>query len=119
MTVVRHPSGRDRAQLERWGAGAAVVLLVLASAAVRFASVRSFAAPLIAPDEMVYGLVGRAFWETGRLTLLGAGAGGYGVYPVLAGLPEALLGTAAGITVLQAGQALLASSAAAVVSVPG
>ena len=70
--------------------------------------------PWIAPDEMVYGLIGRSFWDTGRLALLGGNAPFYGLYPVLAGLPGALFGTADGITVLQAVQALLASSAAAI-----
>jgi hypothetical protein len=88
---------------------------VLCSAVVRFLTVRSFDAPWIAPDEMVYGLVGRAFWETGGLTLLGSDASGYGLFPVIAGLPAALLGVADGVTVLQALQALWASLTAAVV----
>ena len=92
-----------------------LVLLVLCSALVRFATVRSFDAPWIAPDEMVYGLVGRAFWATGRFTLLGHHAAGYGLFPMLAGLPPALFGTSVGITVLQAVQALMVSSTAAVV----
>ena len=91
------------------------MLLVLCSALVRFATVRSFDAPWIAPDEMVYGLVGRAFWATGRFTLLGHHAAGYGLFPMLAGLPPALFGTSVGITVLQAVQALMVSSTAAVV----
>ena len=84
-----------------------LALVVLCSALLRFATVRSFEAPWIAPDEMVYGLVGRAFWATGRFTLLGHDAAGYGLFPVLAGLPPALFGTSVGITVLQAVQALL------------
>ncbi len=64
---------------------------------------------------MVYGLIGRSFWHTGRLALLGSDAPFYGLYPVLAGLPAALFGTATGITVLQAIQALLAASSAAIV----
>ena len=87
-----------------------LALLVFASGVVRFATVRSFEAPWIAPDEMVYGMVGRAFWATGRFTLLGQDASGYGIFPILAGLPPALFGTTAGITVLQAVQALLVSS---------
>ena len=64
---------------------------------------------------MVYGLLGRSFWDTGRFELLSGGASFYGFYPVLAGLPEAIFGTTIGITVLQVLQALLASSAAALV----
>ena len=96
-------------------AGFVVAGIVVCSAAVHFAAVRSFAAPWIAPDEMVYGLIGRSFWETGRFTLLGSDAPFYGLYPVLAGLPPAVFGTSTGIGVLQALQALLASSAAAIV----
>ena len=91
-----------------------VCAIVLCSAVAHALAVRSFAVPWIAPDEMVYGLIGRSFWEAGRLALLGGDAPFYGLYPVLAGLPEALFGTATGITVLQAVQALLASTAAAV-----
>jgi Dolichyl-phosphate-mannose-protein mannosyltransferase len=93
----------------------AVTALVACSAVVHVVVVRSFAVPWIAPDEMVYGLIGRSFWHTGRFALLNGRAPFYGFYPVLAGLPPALFGTVAGITVLQAVQAVLASSAAAIV----
>jgi hypothetical protein len=93
----------------------AVSATVVCSAAAHALAAHSFAVPWIAPDEMVYGLIGRSFWETGRLGLLGGDAPFYGLYPVLAGLPEALFGTATGIVVLQIVQALLASSAAAIV----
>lgn len=85
------------------------------SALARFLVSRSFEVPWIAPDEMTYLLTGRAFWETGRLTLLGSEAPFYGLYPFLAGLPLALFGTSAGLVVLQAVQALLVSSTAAIV----
>ncbi len=64
---------------------------------------------------MVYGLIGRSFWETGRLGLLGGSAPFFGLYPVLAGLPEAVFGTATGIAVVQVAQSVVASLAAAVV----
>ena len=92
-----------------------VSAIVVCSAAAHALAARPFAVPWIAPDEMVYGLIGRSFWETGRLDLLGGDAPFYGLYPVLAGLPEALFGTATGIVVLQVFQALLASTAAAIV----
>ena len=95
----------------------AVSGIVVCSAVAHALAARSFDGPWIAPDEMVYGLIGRSFWETGHLGMLGGDAPFYGLYPVLAGLPEALFGTAVGLTVLQVIQALLASSAAALVYV--
>ena len=64
---------------------------------------------------MVYGLIGRSFWETGHLEVLGVDAPFYGLYPLLAGFPETLFGPTESVHVLQAIQALLASVAAAVV----
>ncbi len=85
------------------------------SAAVRFAVATSFDAPWIAPDEMIYGLIGRAFWDPGQSSILGTEAPFYGAYPLLIGLPLHLLGPAAGVTAIQLGQAILMSLAAAVV----
>jgi hypothetical protein len=104
------PSGHTRG-LAMFGVSA----IVGCSALAHVVAVRWFDGPWITPDEFVYGLVGRSFWETGHLGLLGGGAPFYGLYPVLAGLPEAVFGTAVGLTVLQVIQALLASSAAAIV----
>lgn len=98
----------------RHAGGIAVASLVGVSALVRFLASRSFDTPWIAPDEMTYALAGRAFWETGHPTLLSTDAPFYGLYPLLAGLPLALFGTATGIVVLQAVQAVLVSSTAAV-----
>ena len=92
-----------------------IAVLVGLSAAVRFLSVRSFDAPWIAPDEMIYGLIGRSFWATGETTVLGVAAPFYGAYPLLVGLPLHLFGTVGGITAIQLGQSILMSSAAAVV----
>ena len=66
---------------------------------------------------MVYGLIGRSFWETGHLDVLGVDAPFYGLYPLLAGLPGTLFGPTEGVHVLQAIQALLASVAGAIVYV--
>jgi hypothetical protein len=93
----------------------AIVGLVLASATVRFAVSLSFDAPWIAPDEMIYGLVGRSFWATGHGSVLGAAAPFYGVYPLLVGLPLHLLGPATGVTAMQLCQAILMSLTAAIV----
>ena len=92
-----------------------VSAIVVCSAIAHSLAARSFASPWIAPDEMVYGLIGRSFWETGRLGVLGGSAPFYGLYPVLAGLPEALFGTTPGITVLQVAQSVVASLTAVVV----
>jgi hypothetical protein len=71
-------------------------------------------APWIAPDEILYALLGRSFWETGHMHALAA-APFYGFYPVFAGLPLAALGPATGLTALQVAQALVVSSTAVVV----
>jgi hypothetical protein len=43
--------------------------LVVASTAVRFAAAQAFTTPWIAPDEMVYGMIGEGLWSHGTLTL--------------------------------------------------
>ncbi len=92
------------------------VLLVVVSAVVRFAVARRFDAPWIAPDEIVYALLGRSLWSSGTLSLLGADTGFYSIlYPALIGLPLSLLGPAAGLVAVQAIQALLMSAVALVV----
>ena len=45
--------------------------LVLASTAIRFAAAQAFTTPWIAPDEMVYGMLGESLWSHGTLTLRG------------------------------------------------
>ena len=85
-----------------------------ASTAVRFGLSVSLRAPWIAPDEMLYGLIGRGFWQTGRFELFGQQGPFYGFYPVVAGLPLAVFGPAAGLLALQAFQAALVSLTAVV-----
>ena len=50
---------------------AALVLagLVVASTAIRFAVAQTFTTPWIAPDEIVYGMLGEGLWSRGTLTL--------------------------------------------------
>lgn len=91
----------------------AVSAVVVVSAVLRFVASTRFDAPWIAPDEAIYGILGRSFWETGHMAVLGAEAAFYGVYPLFAGLPLALAGSADGVTILQALQALLMSGTAA------
>src|SRR5215203_2359533 len=91
----------------------ALVGLVAVSAALRFAAALDVPTPWIAPDEMLYGLLGRGLYATGRLSFLGGDVGYYSlVYPALVGLPLSLHDTALGYTVLKAVQAVAMSLAA-------
>ncbi|MCY7301658.1 MAG: glycosyltransferase family 39 protein [Thermoleophilia bacterium] len=92
-----------------------IIAVVSVSAVLRVAASRSFEAPWIAPDEMIYGLLGRSLWETGQSSLLGQPAPFYGGYPLLVGLPLHLLGVATAVATIQVGQAILMSLAAAAV----
>ena len=65
---------------------------------------------------MTYALLGRSFWDSGLLSLLGGVTGGYSlVYPAVVGVPLSLLGPSSGLVVAQFGQALAMSSVALVV----
>ena len=46
-------------------AALAVAGLVVVSTLVRFAAAHWFTTPWIAPDEMVYGLIGESLWSSG------------------------------------------------------
>ncbi len=62
--------------------------LVLVSTGVRFALSRGVDAPWIAPDEQLYGLLGRSLVSGDGLTLLGEPVPYYSVlYPLLVGIP--------------------------------
>jgi Dolichyl-phosphate-mannose-protein mannosyltransferase len=93
-----------------------VLGLVLASAAVRFVAARGVEVPWIAPDESIYALQGRSLVEDGTLAVLDGPAPYYSaLYPAFVGVPLSLEDLAAGVTVLQAMQALLMSLTAAIV----
>ncbi|HWN21176.1 MAG TPA: hypothetical protein VNP93_04340, partial [Gaiellaceae bacterium] len=96
-------------------AGTIVAVLVIVSAAIRFAAARPFEPGWIAPDEAIYSLLGRSLWETGSATLLGSGGYNALLYPALAGLPLALADLGVGVTIVQALQALAMSATAAAV----
>jgi hypothetical protein len=84
--------------------------LVLVSTAVRFAVAQTFTTPWIAPDEMVYGMVGESLWSDGTLALRGLPAPYYSVLtPALIGAPLAWLDLADGIQWARLLQALAAS----------
>jgi len=90
--------------------GAVLAVLVLVSAALRLAAARTVQAPFIAPDEMIYALLGRSLWSTGHLSILGADTPFYSLlYPAIAGLPLSIGELATGFRLLQAVQAVLVS----------
>ena len=83
---------------------------MLLSALARFAGARSFDVPWIAPDEMIYGLVGQSLWETGALTIRGSAVPYYSLLtPVLVGLPLTTEDLVAGVALAQAVQAVAMS----------
>ena len=87
--------------------------IVLLSAVVRFAGARTFDVPWIAPDEMIYGLVGQSLWESGTLTIRDAAVPYYSLLtPALVGLPLAVGELARGVAIAQALQALAISMVA-------
>jgi len=87
--------------------------LVAVSTVARFALSRGVDAPWIAPDEDLYGLLGRALVHGHGLTILGERAPYYSLlYPAFVGVPFLGRDLASGITVVQALQALLMSATA-------
>jgi len=114
---IKHPTAlADRADQARVNglaarrAAFALGAIVLFSAAVRFAVARGFDVPWIAPDEMIYGLVGQSLWESGTLTIRDAAVPYYSLLtPALVGLPLTLGDVARGVEIAQALQALAMS----------
>ena len=93
-----------------WGTLTALVLL---SAGFRAWAAVSVPVPWIAPDEMVYGLLGRSLWEHGSLEILGGPTPYYSLLtPALVGWPLAAFGLRTGLDVVQGVQALVMSLAA-------
>ena len=90
--------------------GAVLAVLVLVSAALRLAAAQAIDAPFIAPDEMIYALLGRSLWSTGHLSILGADTPFYSLlYPAIVGLPLSIGELATGFRLLQGVQAVLVS----------
>ena len=87
--------------------------LVLGSTVARFALSRDVAAPWIASDEHLYGLLGRSLVAGDGLRVLGESVPYYSLlYPLLVGLPFTWSDLAGGVTGVQALQALLMSATA-------
>ena len=76
----------------------AVAALVVVSTLARLAVAQAFTTPWIAPDEMVYGMLGEGLWSHGTLTLRGFDAPYYSLLtPALIGAPLRLSSLADGI----------------------
>ena len=88
----------------------AIGALVLVSTVVRFAAAQAFTTPWIAPDEMLYGLIGESLWSEGTFELRGMPSPYYSLLtPGLIGAPLAVLDLVEGIRWAQLLQALAAS----------
>ncbi len=91
----------------------AVAALVVVSAVGRLLLARSVPTPWIAPDEMIYGLLGRTLYSSGHLAVLTAPTGFYSLlYPVLIGSPLALGDAGLGYSIAKALGAIVMSLAA-------
>lgn len=91
----------------------AVAALVVLSTVVRLVAARSFTTPWIAPDEMVYGMLGEGLWSHGTLTLRELPSPYYSLLtPALIGAPLAALDLGDGIQWARLLQALAMSLAA-------
>jgi hypothetical protein len=91
-------------------AALAVVGLVVLSTAARFAAAQAFSTPWIAPDEMVYGMLGEGLWSHGTLTLRSLSSPYYSLLtPALIGAPLAAFDLADGIQWARVLQALAMS----------
>ena len=96
--------------LSPWLVLAAIVAL---STAIRALASRDVRVPWIAPDEMIYGLLGRSLYRSGELAVLGGPTPFYSFfYPALVGLPLSLDDLELGFRLLQVLQALVMSLAA-------
>lgn len=84
--------------------------LVVASTLIRFAAAQAFTTPWIAPDEMVYGMLGETLWSNGTLTLRELSSPYYSLLtPALVGAPLAALDLEDGIQWARLLQALAMS----------
>lgn len=92
---------------------AALTALVALSTVARSLAAWQVDSPWIAPDEIIYTLLGRSLWETGSLSILGGETGFYTLlYPAFVGLPLAADDLETGRRSLQVLQALAMSGTA-------
>jgi hypothetical protein len=87
-----------------------VVALIVVSTAIRFVAAQAFTTPWIAPDEMVYGMIGEGLWSHGTLTLRSFPSPYYSLLtPALIGAPLSAFDLADGIQWARLLQALAMS----------
>ena len=92
---------------------ALLAALVGVSAVARLLGALAIPGPWIAPDEMVYGLLGQSLYRDGELEILGGPTPFVSlVYPALVGLPLALDDLEVGYGLLKALQAVVMSATA-------
>src|ERR671937_1511829 len=102
-----------RARIAAVPDSAALALLVLVSALLRFWAATRIPTPWITPDEETYALLGRSLYSSGSFEILGQKTHFYSlVSPALIGAPLRLRDLAAGYTLLKGIQALVMSLAA-------
>src|SRR5207253_8902971 len=90
------PTGGPGRAIVSWS-GATVGLLILISVAGRVWLGRSVPTPWISPDEVIYALLGRTLYTSGRLAIENAHSDYYSlVYPALIGPPLAWLDAGSG-----------------------
>lgn len=91
----------------------AVGVIVLASTLLRFAVAQTFTIPWIAPDEMLYGLLGESLWTNGTLTIRGMASPYFSLLtPAVVGAGLRFGGLSNGVELAQLLQSLAMSSAA-------
>ena len=107
------PWARHRSRLDRVPAWLLLAGMVAVSTVIRSIAARGVGSPWIAPDEIIYALLGRALYESGDLSILGAETGFYSLlYPALVGLPLSIADAETGHRVLHVVQALVVSCTA-------
>ncbi len=105
--------GAVASALVRVPAWALLTLLVGLSTALRFWASRGIPVPWIAPDEMIYGMLGQNLYRAGRLAILDGPTAFYSlVYPALTGSLLGLDDLERGYALLKGLQALVMSLAA-------
>jgi hypothetical protein len=87
--------------------GVALVVLVLVAVVARFLASLGIHEPWVMPDEAAYSMLGRSFWSTGHAQIVPGVSSSLGLYPYLAGAPQAIFGIGNGLIALKVLQALL------------
>ena len=84
--------------------------IVAVALAGRLVLSTAFDAPWVAPDEMLYALLGESVWEDARYEVLGVGTPYYGLYGLVPGGLVAALGPSRGVLATQVLQMLAVGS---------